>query len=198
MKTNCSSCWSKAYYLSWLVYGFFIMDHESATFTFLINNFSWTINQDCLYNTHALNDLWSKPVYHKSFHHNRWIEYGKTCCFTLGRSFLYTFIIDLIWYESVTSFALYILRSTYQCEPLVWGMGQNQPSAQRLFGPGSSWRLRLQRSSRWNPAGVHEYVCDVTAAFLAAPFLVLQLEGKLILSYLTTNLMERECKKNYK
>ncbi len=123
----------------------------------VINYCSWTINQDSLYYTHALNDLWSKPVYHKSFHHNRWIEYGKTCCFTLGRSFLYTFIIDLIWYESVTSFALYILRSTYQCEPLVWGMGQNQPSAQRLFGPGSSWRLRLQRSSRWNPAGVHEY-----------------------------------------
>lgn len=31
-----------------------------------------------------------------------------------------------------------------------------------------------------------------TAAFLAVPFLVLQLEDKLISSYLTTNLMERE------
>lgn len=35
--------------------------------------------------------------------------------------------------------------------------------------------------------------CD-TAAFLAAPFLVLQLKEKLIFSYLTTNLMEKECK----
>lgn len=31
-----------------------------------------------------------------------------------------------------------------------------------------------------------------TAAFLAVPFLVLQLEGKLISFYLTTNLMRRE------